>query len=563
MMANVNTGAFNTYENQQKAIERRRQMAQALQQQSMAEVPQTYPGASFQPTQGLAKLAQAFVAKRNMDKADEQERALGEKYQSDYRQLLSTALAKMKTDPEGALGDLAAHPQGAALVPLAMQEIQRRNLMQALRGQGGLVSSQPSPGPWAQGQDMGPPGMGGTGGQPPQDAMSLGGPARGIPLEAWLAVDPTGGKYLGALSEGNETLGGVQYDQNGRAFTINKSGQPNFLPGITARDKPEMINTGNAIVPVNPYQQNQPIPMGISPNDQIGNAQRAVGLQIQQQAADRELAKMRDEGIAVPPSRPLPIPGMQPPTPVPQAAQMPQDTSIPQVPQGPMAPQQPGFPRQPTPPIIKNQTAPRPQMPSAPQPQGAALPIPARTNTAMSPKQQRELAAKREEERPKATLSVQQARAQSRNVMSKVDDALKLTGRFTSGASGSVGSIIPGTQAYDLSKTLDTIKANLGFKELAAMRAASPTGGALGSVTERELSLLESAVNSLDQGQSREQLVKNLNAVKTHYENYLKAVEQDYEGKYGKLADPNAPPSPSGWDADKERRYQEWLKRQQ
>jgi hypothetical protein len=57
---------------------------------------------------------------------------------------------------------------------------------------------------------------------------------------------------------------------------------------------------------------------------------------------------------------------------------------------------------------------------------------------------------------------------------------------------------------------LDTIGANMGFEQLQAMRAASPTGGALGNVTERELELLQAVQGSLQQSQSREQFQSNL-----------------------------------------------------
>ena len=55
-----------------------------------------------------------------------------------------------------------------------------------------------------------------------------------------------------------------------------------------------------------------------------------------------------------------------------------------------------------------------------------------------------------------------------------------------------------------------TIGANISFEYLNAMRQSSPTGGALGNVTERELKFLQSVAGSLDQAQSAEQLLENL-----------------------------------------------------
>ncbi len=49
------------------------------------------------------------------------------------------------------------------------------------------------------------------------------------------------------------------------------------------------------------------------------------------------------------------------------------------------------------------------------------------------------------------------------------------------------------------------------------MRSASPTGAALGSVTERELALLQSTIGNLEQSQDDVQLKDNLRRVKNTY----------------------------------------------
>jgi hypothetical protein len=87
----------------------------------------------------------------------------------------------------------------------------------------------------------------------------------------------------------------------------------------------------------------------------------------------------------------------------------------------------------------------------------------------------------------------------------------------TTGASGNLVSNVGGTAAHDLGKLLDTVKSNAGFQELSKMRQASPTGAALGSVTERELALLQSTIGNLDQSQSEAQLKDNLRRVKNTY----------------------------------------------
>jgi hypothetical protein len=61
---------------------------------------------------------------------------------------------------------------------------------------------------------------------------------------------------------------------------------------------------------------------------------------------------------------------------------------------------------------------------------------------------------------------------------------------------------------------LDQIKANSGFKELQEMREASPTGGALGSISERELELLILASSGIKEGMSPEAFFKQLNIMR-------------------------------------------------
>jgi hypothetical protein len=59
-------------------------------------------------------------------------------------------------------------------------------------------------------------------------------------------------------------------------------------------------------------------------------------------------------------------------------------------------------------------------------------------------------------------------------------------------------SYIPGTDASDVEKLTKTLQGNIAFKKLADMKSASPTGGALGAISEKELSLLASNLGSID-----------------------------------------------------------------
>lgn len=137
-------------------------------------------------------------------------------------------------------------------------------------------------------------------------------------------------------------------------------------------------------------------------------------------------------------------------------------------------------------------------------------------------------AAKARAEMPGSPESVASAKAKAQlgvdkasNVLTKVTEAKGLIGKSTTGALGQALQYIGGTKARSLKGKITTIKANLAFDQLQAMREASKTGGALGSTSEREVDLLESSVSALDQAQDSASLESALNDVTTHYTNWL------------------------------------------
>ena len=102
-----------------------------------------------------------------------------------------------------------------------------------------------------------------------------------------------------------------------------------------------------------------------------------------------------------------------------------------------------------------------------------------------------------------------------------ISRALPLIGNGWSTGFASFLSSIPGTEAQALKNNLATIKANIGFDKLQAMRDASPTGGALGQVSERELGFLQSVFGSLDQSQSAEELSYNIQLLQYVYNSII------------------------------------------
>lgn len=87
----------------------------------------------------------------------------------------------------------------------------------------------------------------------------------------------------------------------------------------------------------------------------------------------------------------------------------------------------------------------------------------------------------------------------------------------TAGLGASSLAKLPGTAAADAARLLDSVKANISFQTLTEMRKASPTGGALGAVSDREMSLLQAAMGSLEQSQSAGQFQDNLKRVRNLY----------------------------------------------
>jgi hypothetical protein len=124
------------------------------------------------------------------------------------------------------------------------------------------------------------------------------------------------------------------------------------------------------------------------------------------------------------------------------------------------------------------------------------------------------------EDKKKTAQAAEEAKAQ--NVLGIINNVLpKISGINTAGLAGKALSFVAGSDAYDVARNIETIKANIGFKELADMRQASPTGGALGQVAVQELNFLQAAISNLDIGQSPDQLRRNLNTVKKHYTRWL------------------------------------------
>jgi len=104
------------------------------------------------------------------------------------------------------------------------------------------------------------------------------------------------------------------------------------------------------------------------------------------------------------------------------------------------------------------------------------------------------------------------------NALDDIDRLASSTKLPVTGAIGARLAGIPGTAAHDISQALSTIGANISFDKLQQMREASPTGGALGAVSDKEGELLKNSYAALSQSQSWDQFKTNLGRLRAIYE---------------------------------------------
>lgn len=162
-----------------------------------------------------------------------------------------------------------------------------------------------------------------------------------------------------------------------------------------------------------------------------------------------------------------------------------------------------------------------------------------------------EIKAKQEEKADKKAAAQEMAVNHASKVVTDVQEASNLVGGMTTGLIGKGQSFVPGTDAYNLNQRLLTIKANLGFDRLQQMRDASPTGGALGQVAVQELNALQSTVGSLEIGQDRKELEKNLSKIEHHYTNWIRTTQGEKPISFDEFMKAKKPaqaaPAAGGW----------------
>jgi hypothetical protein len=258
---------------------------------------------------------------------------------------------------------------------------------------------------------------------------------------------------------------------------------------LEPRVKMESVNTGSATEWRNPYNPGGPIPHGLSPADM----QR---LPIERAQLGVSVAKARDEGVQGLPG----VPG-----------------------QGYVTGPAPGMA-----PSIQ----PRPQVPQG-VPQAAPNALPGVAPTAISPKQQRDIAEKNAKEMPQDLASYQNAIANLEALKKSATEIRQHPG--LAGISGGMSAFpnMPGSNAANAEALMTTLKSKTAFSTLQAMRDASKTGGALGSVSEKEIAYLENSLGAFANAQNVAQRRAELKKVETYADAAKARLNNAMRQRYG------------------------------
>lgn len=135
-----------------------------------------------------------------------------------------------------------------------------------------------------------------------------------------------------------------------------------------------------------------------------------------------------------------------------------------------------------------------------------------------------ELASEREEATRKAGEQRRQRSQTATVVLEELDKAKSIIEELedswipATGLGGVAAPFMPNTPHFDAYTALETVKSNIGFDKLQEMRANSPTGGALGQVSDFENRLLQATMGSLDMKQRAPSLLRNMQRIRRIYE---------------------------------------------
>jgi hypothetical protein len=175
---------------------------------------------------------------------------------------------------------------------------------------------------------------------------------------------------------------------------------------------------------------------------------------------------------------------------------------------------------------------------------GAIEPIPGGpTTTTLSPKE----IQVREAKRPQATLALKTFEDKTSTLEKDINELMNHPG--LSSITGIAAGRLPGITAEGRAAEAiynRIVKAG-GFKELQEMRNASPTGGALGQVSNQENTSLQQTFAAIDRTQEakdiKKQLAKTLDELRASKGRVREAFDMTYDYRPADSASPSAAPA--------------------
>lgn len=118
---------------------------------------------------------------------------------------------------------------------------------------------------------------------------------------------------------------------------------------------------------------------------------------------------------------------------------------------------------------------------------------------------------------------------QAQDMGNTIDEAIKAINPFNTGVIGGATKGFEGGPAANLQALLDPIESGIALDKLNQIRQNSPTGGALGNVSDTDIKLLKSAIASLKLSQDPETLKKHLLRVKQVYTDIFNRTAADID----------------------------------
>jgi len=237
---------------------------------------------------------------------------------------------------------------------------------------------------------------------------------------------------------------------------------------------------------------------------------------------------------ALPTSREQMLGGLQPTAVAPQAAQAP--TVVPRGPIAPMA--QPPAPQVPAQMQRTGEVAPAQQtkvqqaQPTKPVVDiGKVVPLVQQPDSKVTPKKKQELLSAQPATIGLVNYTVTQLVDARDAAQALLNSPAEL--KAVSGMLGPKISQIPGTDAYSGAQKLENLQTRSFVTEIQRMRTASPTGGAVGNVTEREMGALSNIQASLKLGLKEAELRKQLKQYIDSANRALKTIPNEYARTYG------------------------------